>query len=159
MLTPRGRRGRRDQGSALLEALFSILLFCVGVLALVGLQAASIKNSADAKYRSDAAQLAKQIVAQMWIDRSNIDNYAHYATGPTCAFTGSASANVGAWVTPVTAWVAQVASLLPGTGAGTSQIQVNTIGGSKQVQVTVCWKGPQETVTHNYAMTAQINVP
>jgi type IV pilus assembly protein PilV len=157
MLTHGG--ARRQQGAALLEALFAVLLFSVGVLGLVGLQAASIKNSADAKYRSDAAQLAKQIVGQMWVDRSNIDHYAHHPAGPTCALTGAASADVGTWVSPVPAWVAQVASLLPGAGSAQTQIQVNTVGASRQVQVTVCWKGPQETVTHNVAMTAQINVP
>lgn len=152
-------RVRSQAGSALLEALFSILLFSVGVLALTALQAASIKNSADAKYRSDASELAKQIVGQMWVDRSNLDNYAHHPTGALCAFTGSASANVGGWTTPVTAWTAQVASALPGSGAANTQIQVTPVGATRQVKVTVCWKGPQETVTHNYALTAQINTP
>lgn len=149
---------RLQQGSVLLEALFAILLFSIGVLALVALQGVSIKNSVDAKYRSDASYLANQIVAQMWLDRSNIDRYAHYATGSSCAFTGAASANVPpSWVTPVTAWVTQVTSLLPGAASDKTQIVVNTVGGTKQVKVTVCWKGPQETVTHNFAVTAQIN--
>lgn len=153
------RHLRSQTGSVLLEALFAILLFSIGVLALVALQAVSIKNSADAKYRTDAAGLAKQIIAQMWLDRSNLDNYAHHPTGALCSFTGAASADVGGWTTPVTAWAAQAASLLPGVGASKSQIQVSTVSGTKQVKVTVCWKGPQETVTHNYAMTAQINPP
>lgn len=148
---------RSQQGSVLLEALFAILLFSIGVLALVALQAASIKNSVDAKYRSDASYLANQIVAQMWLDRSNIDRYAHYATGSSCAFTGSASADASPWVTPVTAWVTQVTSLLPGAASNKTQIVVNTVAGTKQVKVTVCWKGPQEAVTHNFAVTAQVN--
>jgi type IV pilus assembly protein PilV len=146
-----------QRGSVLLEALFAFLLFSIGVLALIGLQTVSIKNSADAKYRSDASYLANQIIAQMWVDRSNIDRYAHYATGSTCAFTGTASANVGAWVTPVTAWVAQATNLLPGAASNKTQILVTTVGSTKQVKVTVCWKGPQETTTHNFAVTAQIN--
>lgn len=146
-----------QRGSVLLEALFAFVLFSVGVLALVGLQAVSVKNSADAKYRSDASYLANQIIGQMWVDRSNIDRYAHYATGAGCAFTGTASADVGGWVTPVTAWVTQVTNLLPGAASNMTQILVTTVGGTKQVKVTVCWKGPQETVTHNFAITAQIN--
>jgi type IV pilus assembly protein PilV len=149
----------RQTGSALIEALVSVLVFSIGVLSLMALQAVSIKNSADARYRSDASSLAKQIVAQMWVDRSNLDNYAHHPTGTLCAFTGAASANVGAWVTPVTAWTAQVASLLPGAGAANTQIVVSTVDGTKQVKVTICWKGPQETVTHNFAMTSRINPP
>ena len=146
-----------QHGSVLLEALFAFLLFSIGVLALIGLQTVSIKNSADAKYRSDASYLANQIIARMWVDRSNIDRYAHYATGPLCAFTGTASADVGGWVTPVTAWVTQVTGLLPGAASSKTQILVTTVSGTKQVKVTVCWKGPQETTTHNFAVTAQIN--
>lgn len=148
---------RRQRGSALLEALVAILLFSVGVLALVALQAVSIKNSADAKYRSDASYLANQIVAQIWVDRSNIDRYAHYPSGPQCAFTGSASADVSPWVTPVTAWATQAMDLLPGTASNKTQIVVNTVGSTKQVKVTVCWKSPQETTTHNFTLTAQVN--
>jgi type IV pilus assembly protein PilV len=146
-----------QSGSVLLEALFAILLFSVGVIALVALQAISIKNSIDAKYRSDASYLANQIVAQMWLDRSNLDNYAHYTGGTGCAFSGTASSDVSPWVSPVTAWVTQVVSLLPGAAANKTQILVATVGATRQVKVTVCWKGPQETVTHNYALTAQIN--
>lgn len=148
---------RSQRGSVLLEALFAILLFSIGVLALVALQAVAIKNSADAKYRSDASLLANEIIARMWLDRSNIDRYAHYPAGAPCAFTGPASSNASPWVTPVTAWVAQVAALLPGAAPDKTQITVSTVGGTKQVKVTVCWKAPQETTTHNFAVTAQIN--
>jgi type IV pilus assembly protein PilV len=150
---------RRQGGAVLLEALFAILLFSIGVLALVALQAVSIKNSIDAKYRTDASYLANQIVARMWTDRSNLDRYSHYATGPLCAFTGSASADASPWVTPVTDWVAEVTGLLPGSAADKTQIVVTDVGTTKQVKVTVCWKSPQETGSHNFVVTAQINPP
>lgn len=144
---------KAQAGSALLEALFAILIFSIGLLALVALQAVSIKNSIDAKYRSDASYLANQIIAQMWVDRSNIDSYAHYQTGPVCAFTGSASANAN-----VTGWVTQVTSLLPGAASSKTQIQVSTpVASTKQVRVTVCWQGPQDSAAHNFVITAQIN--
>jgi type IV pilus assembly protein PilV len=148
---------RSQRGAVLLEALFAILLFSIGVLALVALQAVSIKNSIDAKYRSDASYLANQIVSQMWTDRSNLDRYSHYPAGTLCAFTGSASADASPWVTPVTGWVAQVTDLLPGSAANKTQILVSTVGSTKQVKVTVCWKSPQETNSHNFVVTAQIN--
>lgn len=136
-----------------MEALVALVVFSFGVLGLLGLQATSIKNSGDAKYRSDASYAANQIVAQMWVDRSNIDAYAHYATGPVCAFTGSASANAN-----VTAWLTQNSSLLPGASSTNTQIQVTTPAAStKQVKVTVCWKTPQDTAAHNFVTTAQIN--
>jgi type IV pilus assembly protein PilV len=147
------RHLKAPAGSALIEALVALVVFSFGVLGLLGLQATSIKNSGDAKYRSDASYAANQIVAQMWVDRSNIDAYAHYASGPVCAFTGSASAN-----TNVAGWLTQIALLLPGASATNTQIQVTTpTASTKQVQVTVCWKTPQDTTAHNFVTTAQIN--
>lgn len=126
------------------------------MLALVALQAVSIKNSIDAKYRSDASYLANQIIAQMWVDRSNIDNYTHYQTGAVCTFTGLASANAN-----VAGWVTQVTSLLPGAASSKTQIQVTTpLASTRQVKVTVCWQSPREIAAgtfHNFATTAQIN--
>lgn len=146
-------RQKMQQGAVLLEALVSILIFSIGILGLVGLQAAAIKNSIDAKYRSDASYLANQIISQMWIDRSNIDNYSHYPDGTACTFSGSASGNAH-----VTSWTTQAVALLPGAAATKTQILITTpSAGTRQAKVTVCWKSPQENVTHNFVATAQIN--
>lgn len=152
---------KQQRGSALLEALIAILIFSMGIIALMGLQAASIKNSIDAKYRADASYLANQIIGQMWVDRSNLDNYAHNPTaGTVCAPTGSASAN-----TNVLAWLNQFttstsSSYLPGATSAKQQISVTTpLANTRQVTVTICWQGPQETTPHNFVATAQINTP
>ena len=145
-------RSKAQTGSALMEALVAIVVFSFGILGLLGLQASSIKNNGDAKYRSDASYFANQIVAQMWVDRANIDNYAHYSAGSGCVFTGSASTNAN-----VTGWTSQISNLMPGAASDKTQIQVNTVGGAKQIKVTVCWKTPQDTTTHNFVTTAQIN--
>lgn len=144
---------KAQTGSALLESLVAIAIFSIGLIGLLGLQSASIRSSIDAKYRSDASYLANQIIAQMWVDRSNIDTYAHYITGTVCApFTGAASSNAN-----VTAWITQVIGLLPGASSSKTQIQISTVGSTKLVRVTVCWKGPQDSVAHNFVDTAQIN--
>ncbi|NOT99957.1 MAG: prepilin-type cleavage/methylation domain-containing protein [Gallionella sp.] len=65
-----------QQGIVLLEALIAVLLFSMGVLALVGLQAAMMKNNADSKVRSDASYLAQQIIGQMWTNPTNIAAFA-----------------------------------------------------------------------------------
>lgn len=146
---------KRQHGSALLEALIAVLIFSMGIIALMGLQAVSIKNSVDAKYRADAAYLANQIIGQMWVDRSNLDSYAHYPNGAVCAPTGAASALAG-----VTAWLAQTTAALPGATGAKQQITVTTpLANTRQVTVTVCWQGPQEATPHNFVATAQINTP
>jgi type IV pilus assembly protein PilV len=60
---------RTSGGSVLLEALVGILIFSIGILALVAMQAESIRNTTEAKYRNDASYLANQIIGRMWADR------------------------------------------------------------------------------------------
>lgn len=131
-----------------------MLVFSVGLVGLLGLQTVSVKNSIDAKYRSDASYLANQIIGQMWVDRSNIDNYAYNNTGALCGSTTSGSSGN----TAVTNWLANISALLPGTSTIYPRIEVSTpIASTKLVKVTVCWKAPKDTSTHNFATTAQIN--
>lgn len=154
MLMKHRQHHGKERGSVLLEALISILIFSIGILGLVAMQAAAIKNSIDAKYRSDASYLANQIIAQMWVDRTNLDSYSHYPSGTPCTFSGSASTNA-----QVTSWAAQAVALLPGAASSKTQIAITTpITGTRQVKVTVCWQSPQETSPHNFVATAQINL-
>ena len=144
-----------QRGIVLIEALVGILLFAVGVLALVGLQALSISHIRDAKYRADAAFLAEQIIGVMWADtRANLSSYAHNASGSNCAFSGGASGNAN-----VTAWIGsstEQGSVLGTVPAAASGQQV-VINGVNQVSITLCWQGPQDLVAHSYVVTTQIN--
>jgi type IV pilus assembly protein PilV len=154
----RGAGSRAQGGAMLLEALIGILIFSMGILALVGLQAVSLKNTADAKYRSDAAFLANQIIGQMWTENpANLAAYAHNATtgAGTCVFSGGASTNVN-----VTAWLGAsgtmgtVVDTLPGA---TAELQQISIAAGNVVTVTVCWRKPGEPAPHRYEAVAQIN--
>lgn len=69
-----------QQGVVLLEAMIAILIFSMGVLAIVGLQAAMIKNTADSKSRIDASYIAQQRIGLMWSDPSNPANYLEVNT-------------------------------------------------------------------------------
>ncbi len=150
-------RPAAQRGSMLLEALIALLLFSMGILGLMGLQAVAVKNTADAKYRTEAAFLANQIIGQMWAD--NPANLAAYAHNPTtagnCNFGGTASTNAN-----VTAWLGNASTKGTVTGSlpgATSALQQITIGANNLVTVTICWQGPQETVAHNYVAVAQVN--
>lgn len=61
-----------QQGAILLESLIAMLIFSMGLLALVGLQAAMISNTSDAKYRSLASHLAQQKLGELWADPNHI---------------------------------------------------------------------------------------
>jgi len=70
----------KQTGSILLEAMIAILIFSMGVLAIVGLQAAMVKNTADSKYRVDASYIAQQRIGRMWSDPANIATYIEAST-------------------------------------------------------------------------------
>ena len=131
----------RQGGVALLEALVGILIFSVGILALMGLQAQSIRNTVEAKYRNEAAYLANRIVGQMWVDRAALTTY-----------DTDAGANLN-----MIAWRNQVAATLPGVtagGANSPTIQV----AANQVSVTIFWRMPgADSVLRQLQAVAQIN--
>jgi type IV pilus assembly protein PilV len=64
-----------QKGMVLLEALIAVVIFSMGILAIAGLQAAMVKNTSDAKYRSDAAFIAQQALGRMWADPDNLVDY------------------------------------------------------------------------------------
>ena len=119
-------------GVMLLEALVAILIFSLGVIALMGLQAASIAQVSQAKYRTDASYLANQIMGKIWVDQANL---AAYAAG---GYAGRV------------AWDNLVARTLPG---GNAAIAVN----GRTVTVQINWKQPDDIVWRRYVSVANIN--
>lgn len=70
------KRTRFDQsGVMLIEALVAVLIFSIGILALIGLQAAMIASSSEAKYRSEASFIAQNRIGEIWADPANAVNY------------------------------------------------------------------------------------
>lgn len=135
-------RPHRQGGFSLIEALVAILIFSFGVLALIGLQVTAVRQSSSAKYRSDAALLANQLIGQMWVsDRLAANLQASFNTG-------GAQYN---------AWAATVGGALPGsTGANAPTVVVLANG---QVTVTLSWKAPNEQPAdpvHRYTTIARI---
>jgi type IV pilus assembly protein PilV len=136
-----------QRGSMLLEALIGILIFSLGVLAIVGMQAASIKNSSESKYRSDANLLANQLIGQMWAsDRTTATLSAAFQGG-----NGTDGAGYTSWVTN------EIATALPGVAANPPSVSVDAASGL--VTIIVYWQSPSDTATgsrHNYTTVAQI---
>jgi type IV pilus assembly protein PilV len=123
-------------GVILIEALIGILIFSIGILALIGMQAAAMKNTTDAKYRSEAAFLANQIIGQMWADRDNFKLYGDGGTHP-----------------PRVQWDADVAALLP---SANPSIKVDPANGN-QVTVVIQWRQPNEKTDRRVQMINWIN--
>jgi type IV pilus assembly protein PilV len=137
------RRRRGQGGSALLEALIAILIFSFGVLGLIGIVAASIRATNDARYRAEAANLANALIGDMWATAA-----------------GELDPQFGAGGPRLVAWQSYVASQLPAaSGANAPVVDLAQPGLSTQsrsVVVTVFWQMPGETVRHQVLVTAQI---
>lgn len=135
----------RQQGVMLLEALLGILIFSLGILAVVGMQAMAVKTVAESKYRMDAGFLANEVIGDMWVDRSNLASYA-YAGGTPPAVLAN--------------WTAKVQSALPGVAANPPAIAIDA---ANTVSVTIFWQHPEEAnltpppPPHAYRVITSIN--
>lgn len=78
MLKPRSfsRRSLAQQrGSVLIESLVAVVIFGMGVLSLVGLQTALLKNSSDNRYRAQAQLIAQSHLANLMAYGARAGNY------------------------------------------------------------------------------------
>jgi type IV pilus assembly protein PilV len=144
-LKPQTRRAQ--QGAFLLEALIGILIFSLGVLGIVGLQAQAIRFTNESEYRAEAVYLANSLISQMWADKRDTLK-ANYESpgGPKYAL-----------------FKADVLSRLPGVPVADPVVKVDTADlpprvtdTSSVVQVQIFWQLPGETTQHNYTTTGVI---
>lgn len=144
---PRRAAGRRQHGMMLIEALLAILIFSIGILGLVGLQATAVKQSTDARYRAEAAYLAEQLLGTMWTgDRTIATLKANYnSCGSSCA----------GWQ----AWFENVKEVLPGVEADTDTKPVVNVDDAGIVTITIYWRAPTDDPSgdpRRYDLEAQI---
>lgn len=147
---------KSQQGVMLLEALIGILIFTIGILAMVAMQANAISNVSNAQYRSEASALADEIMSQIQIDRGSdltligVDQYA--LSGGTTSYA------------PLSNWLQRV-KRLPGAEANPPTIAITTLasgstgtfGATKVVTVTVRWRAPTATAVSNHIAIGTIS--
>src|SRR3954466_15060626 len=144
------RATRHQSGVMLIEALIGIPIFSIGILALLGMQGTAIKNTTDARYRSEAAFLAQRIVGQMWVD---IANLASYDSDNAVAYPARDD------------WVTSVGNTLPGISTGVApppsiQVGPDALLGlaNGEVRVQVQWRQPGETQTRQVVILNHIHL-
>lgn len=125
-----------QRGVMLVEALIAVLIFSVGLLAMIALQAVAHREIALSKLRSDASYIADRVIG----DLSALDT-ATVADGEAIY---SASSNPGhQWAKAVT----NPQSGLP--GGAVRVLKTGTV-----VTVTVTWVAPDGA--HRFAQTAHL---
>ena len=138
---PRAFRPRQT-GSYLLEALIAILIFSFGILGLIGLLGSSIRITNDARYRSEAANLAGAMISDMWtMTAAQMDE--KFKDGGD----------------ELKKWQKKASDLLPSAATYPPTVDLTQEGltsESRTVVVTIYWQMPGETEKHQHLMTAQI---
>lgn len=127
----------------LLEALIAILIFSLGILSLVALQATAIQLTGDAKYRTDATLLANRLIGQMWVSGLN-------PVTDTDAFRAEFATAGGI---EYDAWLADVSGPegLPGVVAASdgvdSTLPIVTVRNAGEIEITLRWRTPEMPTT------------
>jgi len=127
---------RTNSGVMLIEALVAILIFALGVLSIVGLQASMTKVQTSSKFRGDASYLANGLLGTMWADDIT-NNLSKYTTAGCATYA------------PCNDWSTKVAAVLPGGNVAVTTDASNT------VTVTINWTVPNEGA-HSYTTTASL---
>lgn len=136
-------------GFALIEVLVAVLLFAIGILGLVGLQASMTHAQTESKVRADAANLVDELATLMWEDlgkQNTVLNLASYSTG---GCSGNARCN---------AWLTKLGKALPGGALGDLSLNPATDTWDElhgQVTVRLTWTLPDGT-PHQYVATFNI---
>lgn len=146
-----------QQGAMLLEALVAILIFSMGVLAIVGMQASAIANSAESKYRSDANLLVNQLLGEMWTsDRTPATLKTNFEGG----LGGTDGAAYTAWLGTVSSPTdGTVRRTLPGVTSTANLPTVTVDGATGLVTIIVFWQAPNApagSTAHKHTIVAQI---
>ena len=132
------RRGssRRSGGFVMLEALVGGLIFAVGVLGVVGLQASMTQAQTIGKFRGDATYLASELVGLLWTDLPNRNSYntAQCSSYARCSD-----------------WTAKVGRALPG---GATTVVVNATTGVVTISISWTTSAGVQVYTTTSAVTA-----
>jgi type IV pilus assembly protein PilV len=127
---------RGQRGVALLECLMSLLIFSVGLLGLLGLEARVMNISVDSEDRSRAALFAGEVASQMWLNGT---------------------------VTPATAdYTALLATVNNQTKGGLPAGAVTVVpvaGTTNAADITVTWQEASDAVANPSALTTRVVLP
>jgi type IV pilus assembly protein PilV len=133
-LAARTRRAGPLRGFVMLEALVAAVIFSIGVLGLVSLQASMTQQQTLGKFRGDAIYLADELVGLLWSDLPRVTNY----TTANCA--GYARCND---------WLGKVGRTLPGANA---TVAVNAT--TRVVDISITWV--TQSATQNYTTSTVV---
>ena len=139
---------RSQHGSFIIEAIISLILFAVGLIALMSLSAQALNQVGQSKARNDASYLVGELLSEMWVSgtvnvtawNARLQTVLPDATGfvylSNCDHTATSGAN-----------------LCPTATSGTAV----AIGNSQAVTVAITWTDRRDpTYPRRYQASSMI---
>lgn len=146
---------RQAAGFSLLEVLVALVIFSLGALALLRLQATAVRMSTDARQRTEAAFLADQLVARILVsDPATVADMSHRPVGDApCTPSGARSTHPA-----IVDWLQQVQAAFPRATVDEQQV---TVTGTPPSILTVrlCWRSKEGGPAHSTTVVNQVQWP
>ena len=142
--------GRRQGGFSLVEVLIAVLVLGVGLLGLALLQSISLRNGNSAAHRTQATNLAYDMIDMIRANRPEAGNYNlirfndFAAIDPNNCLPPNASS--ARWQQDRSIWRCAVVRALPG-GEGNVEITPPTATAAGQVRIRVRWLDDRSQTT------------
>ena len=164
------KASRGERGVTLLESLVALLIFSIGLLALLAAFARATVVNGDTQYRIEAANHAQAAMQTIWnsVKRNSagtviltgdplaLDQFALSAGGSTC---GANSLSVSTSARGVMcAWYSRMTADRTGLPRGTGTVAIDTTANAfNRVTINMTWQIPGETVAHRHQVIGYIN--
>jgi type IV pilus assembly protein PilV len=132
----RPRIAHAQNGMALIECMMALLIFSVGLLGLLGLEARVMNISTDSENRNRAAMLASEVASQMWL------NNTVAPTAPAIVAAGANASN-------------QTLGGLPGGNVAVTAVP----GIANAADITVTWHEVSDATGTNSKLTTRVILP
>ena len=139
---------RYQGGSGLIEALISLVTISIGILGMIGMQAALLAENGESRVRMPAGLCATSILGMAAANPENVGCFiVNSAQTVACSSTDAA--------TQAANWNTQASDALPNSATVPPQVAYDNTSG--KLTVTLRWRINGDTTVHNYIATTQVS--
>ena len=114
----------RQRGVAMLESMIAVVILSIGLIGTLALQARTVVAMSDATLRAEATMAAERLIAQMFNDQANINDYV--VAGGTSV------------PTRLEPWLASTRTAIPGATVSVT-IAAGATASYRQVDIVISW--------------------
>ena len=139
---------RYQGGGGLIEALISLVTISIGILGMIGMQAALLAENGESRVRMQAGFFATSILGMAAANPENVGCFIVNSTQTVACSSTDAATQAANWST-------QVSDALPGSAAVPPLVAYDNTNG--QLTVTLRWRMRGDTTVHNYIATTQVS--